>query len=195
MMKLFNPKYVHAMWSPEIEGKEVVVSDSIDVMKENLEKGIIPCATITRSIGGGIGLHTTEDSDWNYAYYDPNLKVKIAFYEGKRIGYSMNNVCPDPPDEVLHKDTPWSKERLFHILDYMNPKSVVILDTEPYTKEGLNWTDLKLGDKIKCISGEHCGDKAMVTYIDVNPNCSVHILVGSCWISDVELKDWELAND
>lgn len=195
MMELFNPKYVHAMWSSYIEGKQVIVSDNIDVMKENLEKGCNIYTTITRSIGGGIGLHDTEGSDWKYAYYDPNLDVKIAFNEGKRIGYSMNNICPDPPDEVLHKDTPGDKERLFHTLDYMNPKSTVILDVEPYTEGGLKWTDLKLGDKIKKLRGECCGDKGMVTYIDVNTKGSMHILAGSCWISDDELKDWELADD
>lgn len=200
-MGLFNPKYVHAMWSSEIEGKEVIVSDridvlkeKIDVLKENLEKGCSIYATITRSIDGGIGLHTTEGVDWNYAYYDPNLNVKIAFMEGKRIGYSMNHVCSDPPDEVLHKDTPGNEERLLHVLDCLNPMSTVILDTEPYTKEVLKWTDLKIGSIIR--SKVKRTLVCAVIAIDYAENTHDHIFARTTWLSDKELaKNWELLND
>ena len=133
-MNLFRIEFIRVTWSPDLEGKEVIVSNNIDVMKENIEKGCMHYATITRSIGGGIGLHDTEGNDWNYAYDDPSLK----------------------------------------------------------STEGLKWTDLKLGDKIRTKNRDKEG---IVTRIDKSDPNALHIFAGS-WIPDEHFSErWELAND
>ena len=207
-MNLFNPKYVYALYTRELEGQKCVVSDDVEQLSRELKGKVahddaITVRTIRKNPNFNYKIYDDVGVHWNYAYYDPRLNVKLAFYEGKRIGYSMDKVCPDPPDEILHKDNAGDEEKLFYVLDCLKPKSVVILDVKQESKstvildikQELKWTDLKLGDKVKCFNGEHCGDEGIVTYIDVNPNCFVHMLVGACWLSDDDLKNWEKVKD
>lgn len=80
----FKPEYVRCTWSPELEGKQVIFSDSIDSLwrevvnnKDNrtlCEKGksvVYPFKCCLEN--------------WRFVYYDPNYSTKIAHEQGKKI--------------------------------------------------------------------------------------------------------------
>lgn len=80
----FKPEYVRCTWSPELEGKEVCYSDSIDEIWQEVvnskdrrtrcEKG--------RSVKYPFRCGT---ENWRFVYYDPNYSAKIAQEQGKKI--------------------------------------------------------------------------------------------------------------
>lgn len=80
----FKPEYVRCTWSPELEGKEVLYSDSIDELwrevvssKDNrilCEKGM----TVNYPFKCGI-------ENFRFVYYDPNYSIKIAHEQGNKI--------------------------------------------------------------------------------------------------------------
>lgn len=79
----FKPEYVRCTWSPELEGKEVCYSDSLDELWQEVvnskdsrtrcEKG-----TVDYPFKCGIG-------NWRFVYYDPFFDLKLAHEQGKVI--------------------------------------------------------------------------------------------------------------
>ena len=84
--KIFDKKFVHCMWTDELEGKSCIVSDSIDIMIDAIENGTYLTDVINRSKGGGYALHSNKTgSDYAVAYYDPLYSIKWAWKQGKII--------------------------------------------------------------------------------------------------------------
>ena len=75
--------------------------------------------------------------------------------------------------------------------DRINAFAFAYLVSEPEEKK-LKWTDLKLGDVIRRKDGSREG---LVTIIDKDENTTMHIHVGTPWISDKDLEDWEKVED
>lgn len=91
-MRLFDPKYIHCRWDESLRGKEVLYSDTVI----ELENEVRDMATNT--IGVVTGPNDDDDmpfkvkgailpfSYWRYVYYDPNYNTKIAYYrDGKQV--------------------------------------------------------------------------------------------------------------
>ena len=84
-MAKFEKKYVHFMWSKELEGKEVFYSDEICYLENNVignvNRGVV--------VGHGFQLKPFEVKDgdkeslWRFVYYDPYFQVKLAFEQGR----------------------------------------------------------------------------------------------------------------
>lgn len=92
-MNLFDKKFVHFMWSDELEGKRCIVSDNIDIMIDAINNGTYHTAVINRSRGGGYALHSNENGlDYRIAYYDPNYECKVAYEQGKQIQYKSKDL-------------------------------------------------------------------------------------------------------
>lgn len=92
-MELFDKKYLHCMWSEEIEGKECLLCDDLINLIGDINSGkaydpcvILACGHVKRS--DGVQITAADGTTWFYAYYDPNYKCKVAYYiERKQIEY------------------------------------------------------------------------------------------------------------
>jgi hypothetical protein len=81
-IELFDSKYVHFMWSDELEGKKGFLADNIDMLKHDVNSG--QCRyNVSKSEYESIPFHA--ESDWKFFYYDPNYECKRAYSEGKQI--------------------------------------------------------------------------------------------------------------
>ena len=78
---LFNKKFLYVEWDDCLQGKDVLLCDDIVYLRQgdlNFEK----CEN-----GGGL-VKTFKNADeiyFRFAYYDPNLRLKEAFLQGKKI--------------------------------------------------------------------------------------------------------------
>lgn len=84
--KLFDPKFVHFMWSDELEGKEGFFSEDITCLK----------IVVTQNSARDVLEKSTNDEHpflastgccFRFFYYDPNYNVKRAYLDGKIIEY------------------------------------------------------------------------------------------------------------
>lgn len=80
----FKPEYVRCTWSPELEGKEVCYSDSIDELWRE----------VTSSKDNRTHCEKGRSTDYpfkcgiqkfRFVYYDPNYSLKIAHEQGQKI--------------------------------------------------------------------------------------------------------------
>ena len=91
-MELFDKRFVHFMWDDELEGKEGFFSDDIETLRtyvesENLKDLSKQYYNTVRYSGNKFNPFNSERyCNFIFFYYDPNYKVKRAFYkEGKQI--------------------------------------------------------------------------------------------------------------
>lgn len=86
MTELFNSKFVHCVWTDELEGKECFLEDNIGDLIHSVEINY----SVRRQVHFGGSNRPFDDGncEWRFAYYDPNYEVKYAFYkEGKTIQF------------------------------------------------------------------------------------------------------------
>lgn len=89
-MKLFDRKYLHCIWSEEIDGKECLISDNLSDLVKNVDNGKALDPDVIQARGrikrsDGVRITDINGIPWVYAYYDPNYSVKVAYNEGKQI--------------------------------------------------------------------------------------------------------------
>lgn len=78
---LFDKKFLYVEWDDCLQGKDVLLCDDIVYLRQgdlNFEK----CEN-----GGGL-VKVFKNADgmfFRFAYYDPNIELKIAFLQGKKI--------------------------------------------------------------------------------------------------------------
>lgn len=75
--------------------------------------------------------------------------------------------------------------------------SSLVYLVEELQEQGLKWTDLNLGDVVR---NKSCNLFFVVTGIDTNIKAGTHIHLaaynkGGGWLTDEELKDWELVTE
>lgn len=84
-MPRFEKRFVHFMWSDELEGKEVFCSDSITMLVAYVNGN-------NRDLFGTVS-HSNNPSypfdirgnNWKFVYYDPLYDLKVANEQGKKI--------------------------------------------------------------------------------------------------------------
>jgi hypothetical protein len=75
---LFDKKFVHFMWSDELEGKTVFFADYISNLKERVENNDIEYLdNVTRGEAHMPFKMVNDEAYWQFAYYDPNLQLKL----------------------------------------------------------------------------------------------------------------------
>lgn len=99
-MELFNKKYLHCIWSEEIEGKECLLCGDLINLIRGINSGkvydpraIVACGHVKRS--DGVQITAADGTTWVYAYYDPNYECKVAYNEGKQIEYRETTIWRD----------------------------------------------------------------------------------------------------
>lgn len=80
----FKPEYVRCTWSPELEGKAVIFSDSIDTLWQEVcnSKDNRSLCEESRAVDYPFKCGI---QNWRFVYYDPNYSAKIAQEQGKKI--------------------------------------------------------------------------------------------------------------
>lgn len=87
-MELFDKKFVHFMWEDELEGKTCFVADDIDVLQEEVMKGISTDIVHTHNTSTQTSFPFETIADYyRFAYYDPNYGIKKAYMEGTQVQY------------------------------------------------------------------------------------------------------------
>lgn len=82
-IKLFDKRYVYLEWSDELEGKDCVLAKSYKDLKDFVNSGDED--RFCKANKGKEKPFTNLWSECDFCYYDPNLKVKKAWLEGKTI--------------------------------------------------------------------------------------------------------------
>ena len=103
MAELFDKKFVHFMWSEELEGKEGFFADSINVLKSHVEDD--DTGSVSASSRDDYPFHNKDDDDsydsmFRFFYYDPHYKCKRAYAEGKQIQIKNGDSWIDVSDEL-----------------------------------------------------------------------------------------------
>lgn len=90
----FKPEYVRCTWSPELEGKKVLFSDSIEILKDEVcnSKDERECCEKGSSLELPFKCGKPE---WRFVYYDPFFDLKLAHEQGKTIQVLQDNMWID----------------------------------------------------------------------------------------------------
>lgn len=91
-MELFDKKFVHFTWEDELKGKVCFVADDIDVLQEEVMKGIGTDIVHTHNTSTQTSFpFETIDDYYRFAYYDPNYGIKKAYMEGTQVQYRFKD--------------------------------------------------------------------------------------------------------
>ena len=85
-MILFNEKFIHCLWSDELNGKKCFVADNIYDLRHNVNYNVDSVTVCGYDEEFGFGVNGT-NCHLLFAYYDPNYDVKWAFHNGEIIYY------------------------------------------------------------------------------------------------------------
>lgn len=94
-MPKFDKRFVHFMWSDELEGKEVLYSDIITFLVEFVTDGETDDLKIVSYSDDNTFPFRVDGDNWRFIYYDPHFKLKVAHEQGKVIQYHRINDCCD----------------------------------------------------------------------------------------------------
>lgn len=92
-IKLFDKRYVYLEWSDELEGKDCILAKTYQDLKDFVNSG--DEGRFCKVNKGKEKPFTNLWSECDFCYYDPNLKVKKAWLEGKTIQQDVLNVWED----------------------------------------------------------------------------------------------------
>lgn len=84
-MPKFEERYVYFRWSRELEGKEVLCADHIDVLEKQVVKGWLSDFGVVKRSGDTGYPFEAACKSWQFCYYDPNYEAKVAYEQGKPI--------------------------------------------------------------------------------------------------------------
>lgn len=84
-IKLFDKRYVYLEWSDELEGKDCILAKSYKDLKDFVNSG--DEGRIFKVNKGNEKPFTNGCSECDFCYFDPNLAVKKALIEGKKVQY------------------------------------------------------------------------------------------------------------
>ena len=82
-IELFDRRYVYLEWSDELEGKDCILAKTYQDLKDFVNSG--DEGRFCKAHKGKEKPFTNLWSECDFCYYDPNLKVKKAWLEGKNI--------------------------------------------------------------------------------------------------------------
>lgn len=85
-MPKFDKQFVYFIWDDELKGKICFVADSIDELKEAVERNDIEFLyTVANQHHGANPFQVENGIEVRFCYYDPNYSIKIAHEQGKKI--------------------------------------------------------------------------------------------------------------
>ena len=105
-MEVFDKKYVYYLWDNELEGEKCLLSDNAFLLKEFVnncndlihQDSIVLCDNVTYS-GENRYPFASKTSRYSFCYYDPNIELKIAAKNGKRLQWSDDGkIWNDSPE-------------------------------------------------------------------------------------------------
>lgn len=108
-MELFDKRFVIFVWDDGLQGKEGFFADFIDQLRNNVNNNEWT-NIVSKSDTDRLPFHE-RDCNWQFFYYDPNYKCKLAYSEGKQIQilYKGDWIdCYDPEwvDDVEYRIKP-----------------------------------------------------------------------------------------
>lgn len=92
-IELFDKRYVYLEWSDELEGKDCILAKTYQNLKNFVNSG--DKDRIFKVNKGTEKPFTNHCVECDFCYYDPNLKVKKAWLEGKTIQRLVLNKWKD----------------------------------------------------------------------------------------------------
>lgn len=92
-IELFDKRYVYLEWSDELEGKDCILAKTYQDLKDFVNSGDED--RFCKVYKGKEKPFTNLWSECDFCYYDPNLKVKKAWIEGKTIQNCVLNEWED----------------------------------------------------------------------------------------------------
>ena len=95
-IKLFDKRYVYLEWSDVLEGKDCILAKTYQDLKDFVNSGNE--GRIFKVNKGNEKPFTNGCSECDFCYYDPDLKVKKAWLEGKTIQKRVLNKWVDDID-------------------------------------------------------------------------------------------------
>lgn len=108
-IELFDKRYVYLEWSDELEGKDCILAKTYQNLKDFVNSGDED--RIFKVNKGTEKPFTNHCVECDFCYYDPNLKVKKAWLEGKTIQRLVLNKWKDyidtPRTSVFFYNTEW----------------------------------------------------------------------------------------
>lgn len=85
-MPKFEKKFVHFMWSDELEGKTVFFADYIPHLQRKVENNDIEHYTKVTQSDELLPFRMKDGrAGWQFVYLDPNYELKLAHEQGKKI--------------------------------------------------------------------------------------------------------------
>lgn len=93
-MELFDKQYIYLEWDNILEGKEVLVADTLSELRKRVYVGKNDFLCTVKKNDGDYPFIVNEVL-YAFAYYDPNYTCKLAYMQGKMIQY-RNKDSSDP---------------------------------------------------------------------------------------------------
>ena len=85
-MPKFDKRFVYFMWDDELEGKTVFFADYIPNLQQKVENNYIEHYTKVIQSDELLPFRMEDGrATWQFVYFDPNYKLKLAYEQGKRI--------------------------------------------------------------------------------------------------------------
>ena len=82
-MPKFDKRFVHFMWSDELEGKKVFYADIISILIKDVADG--DDMDFVKKSGWIDAPFEVNGDSWSFVYYDPYYNFKLAYEQGKTI--------------------------------------------------------------------------------------------------------------
>ena len=91
-MELFDKNHVYLEWSDNLKEKECILAKTYQDLKDFVNSG--DEGRICNKVKKGNNKPFTNDlCECDFCYYDPNYKIKKAFFEGKKIQWKYKRDC------------------------------------------------------------------------------------------------------
>lgn len=169
VMIKFEDKFVHFRWNDELKGKPCFLADNMEDLRIAFEHGD---RKFVKEKYSEANPFKAERGFFHFAYFDPNYDCKVAFNNGQTIQVKMKGMTGRKWKDI--SDPSWEDESEYRI-----------------KPEGLQWTDLRLGDIL--VHPDEPERKVMVTEIDPGIDAR-HIYAGCRWFTDEYLAEWRKVN-
>ena len=100
-MPKFEKKYVHFMWSDELEGKKCFIADRMGELKIRVEQQDEQYIhTVIGENSDNYPFYTNKNGFYAFAYYDPYYELKVAHEQGKTIQYLVGEKWDDSHEPI-----------------------------------------------------------------------------------------------
>lgn len=119
-MPKFDKRFVHFMWDDELEGKTVFFADYIPTLQQKVENNSIKDYTKVIQSDEMLPFRMEDRrATWQFVYFDPNYKLKLAHEQGKRIECKRKG---DAWEDWDYTPSPaWLDDHEYRIMSEENP--------------------------------------------------------------------------